>query len=93
MFEPKRAARCDDAERIAQVESYGEIARRAADVDGRGDDGRREDSELRSGGELHAHAAKIQCQGNRRPGLKQGKFRRSADIDLASAGKGHAGLT
>jgi hypothetical protein len=45
-----------------------------------------------AGGELHAHAAKIQCQGNRRPGLKQGKFRRAADIDFASAGESHAGL-
>jgi len=93
MFEPKRAARCDDAERIAQIEPDGEISRRAADIDRRGDDGRREDSELRGGRELHAHAPEIQRQRDGRAGLKQSKFRRAADIDFAAAGKSHSRLT
>jgi hypothetical protein len=90
MLEAKRAARRDDAERIVQVESDGEIARGASNVDGSGNNRRSENAKLGGRGKLNAHAAEIQCERNRRAGLKDGEFRGAANVDFAAAEKRHA---
>ena len=82
MLELKRAAGREHAERVVQVEPHGDIARRAANINRRRNDARREDPQLRSGGKFDADAPEIQRDRDGSARLQHREFRRTANINL-----------
>lgn len=92
MFHLKRAAGSHNAKRIVQVQAHGKVAWLAADIDGRGDHRRRENSQNRCGGKIDAYAPKIKRQRNRAARLEQRHLGRAAYVNRPARCERNAGL-
>ena len=90
LLQSNRAARCDHAQRIVHIQSRDDVAVRSANVQRRGNHRRGENPQRRARGKLQMNAPEIQRERDRRPGLQQREFRRSANIHLSACNQRQA---